>query len=96
MEVAAVWSLVHVVPWWTTFAVVALVAALATVALLGVRRRAARGPSLEDDSTYDDDEAATGFRSSRFAARVCSVCSQPMLLGDAGRWRCAGYPACRG
>ena len=98
MEVATVWSLVHGAPWWTTGLVVGLVAALTTAALLrlSVRRRAARGPSLEDDSTYDDDEAAGGFRSSRFAARVCAACSRPMLLETDGRWRCAADPACRG
>lgn len=97
MEASSVWSLFERAAAWPPGAAFGVLAAVAAgiLLLLVVRRRAVAAPSLEDDSTLDDDEAATGFRSSRFAARVCPACSQPMLLETDGRWRCAGYPACR-
>jgi hypothetical protein len=94
MEAAAVWSLFADAPWRSGAAAGLLGAGVAATLLLLARRRAAPCPLLEDDSTMGDDDA-TGFRSSLFAARVCSACSQPMLLEDDGRWRCAGYPVCR-
>jgi hypothetical protein len=94
MEAAAVWSLVDGAMSWPAGAVGLVAAAIAAALLLLAMRRRPTVPSLENDSTLDDD-AATGFRSSRFAARVCCACSQPMLLESDGRWRCAGYPVCR-
>jgi len=96
MEAAAVWSLSLFAdaPWWRSgVAIGLLVAVLAAALLLVARRRVGPSLLLEEDSTMADDD--TGFRSSRFAARVCSACSQPMLLEGDGRWRCAAYPVCR-
>jgi hypothetical protein len=96
MEAASLWHSLAAAPWWWHTGAAGLgVAAAGAMALVAVRRRTA-GDAPFDDSTLRDDDDGTGFRTSRFAARVCTACSQPMLLEGDGRWRCAGYPACRG
>lgn len=97
MEASAISSFLVGAPWWSAGAAAGLLAGVVGVALplVSARRKTSSHAPLEADSTLEDD-VGTGFRSSRFAARVCTACSQPMLLEGDGRWRCAGYPACRG
>lgn len=96
MEAAALWDSLIAAPWWWQTGAAGLGAAAAGAMLIVASRRRTAGDAAFDDSTLADEDDGSGFRSSRFAARVCTACSQPMLLEGDGRWRCAGHPVCRG